>query len=254
MKKLFLLTSILFFCFLFIQAENTISDTLHHKESFFERIMDKYIGALNHYTVAGLMIVESSCFIPFPSEIVVPPAAYGACNPENSALYVTDYKFLNILLVILFATIGALIGAIINYFLAFYLGRPIVYWFVETRVGHFCLLNKQKIIKAENYFVKNGNISTFICRLIPGVRQVISVPAGLAKMKFLPFVLYTTLGAGLWNVILAILGYIAHGQQNIINKFAHEISIVLLALGILFVGYLFYRAFAKKKQPQDTQN
>ena len=102
------------------------------------------------------------------------------------------------------------------------------------------------MIKAENYFVKNGNISTFIGRLIPGIRQLISIPAGLAKMKMLPFVLYTTLGAFIWNCILAIVGYVAHGQQDLIKKYAHELSIILLGLGVIFVIYLIFKGIRKK--------
>jgi membrane protein DedA with SNARE-associated domain len=177
----------------------------------------------------------------------VPPAAYAACNPENTSLYVTDNKIINILFVILFATLGAMIGALINYFLAFYLGRPFVYWFVETKVGKMLFLSKEIIEKAENYFVKNGNISTFIGRLIPGIRQLISIPAGLAKMRLGPFMLYTFLGASIWNVILAILGYVAHGQKDLIEKYAHELTIILLGLGVLYIGYHLYKSFKKSK-------
>ncbi|MCL2247155.1 MAG: DedA family protein [Lentimicrobiaceae bacterium] len=206
-----------------------------------------YTQNLNHYTVAALMIVESSCFIPFPSEVVVPPAAYQACNPDNKKLYVTDSKWINVSLVVLFATIGAMIGAVINYFFALYVGRPVIYWFVETKLGRLCLLDSKKIQRAEAYFVKNGSISTFIGRLIPGIRQVISVPAGLAKMKLKPFILYTALGAGIWNIALAILGYFAHGQQDIIQRYSSEISYIILGLAVLFGCYLLWKAFGKKK-------
>jgi len=109
------------------------------------------------------------------------------------------------------------------------------------------MLSPEKIEKAENYFVKHGNSTTFICRLIPGIRQVISVPAGLSKMPLLPFILYTTLGAGIWNIILAVIGYIAHGQADIINKYSKEISVGMLILGGLFVVYLIYNGFFKKR-------
>ncbi|MCL1850610.1 MAG: DedA family protein [Bacteroidetes bacterium] len=193
------------------------------------------------------MTVESS-FIPFPSEIVVPPAAYQACNPENSSLYVTDSKWLNITLVIFFATLGAMFGAIINYFLALFLGRPFIYWFVETKLGRLCLLDTKKVQKAEDYFVKNGNISTFIGRFIPAIRQLISIPAGLAKMRMRPFLLYTFLGAGLWNMVLALLGYFAHGQQEIINRYNSEISYIILGLVVLFGIYLLWKVFGKKQK------
>ena len=151
---------------------------------------------LNYWTITLLMTIESS-FIPFPSEVVIPPAAYKAAVNDE----------LNIYLVILFATIGANIGALINYFLAKWLGRPIVYKFANSRFGHMCLIDEAKVRNAETYFDKHGALSTFIGRLIPAVRQLISIPAGLARMKLTTFLLYTTLGAGLWNAILAIIGY-----------------------------------------------
>lgn len=151
---------------------------------------------LDYFWVVVLMAVESS-FIPFPSELVVPPAAYRAANGE-----------LNIFLVVFWATVGCNIGALVNYYLAKYLGRPVVYRFASSRLGRLCLLSPEKIQKAEQYFVKNGASSTLVGRLIPGVRQLISIPAGLAGMPIGPFLLYTTLGAGAWNVILAVIGYV----------------------------------------------
>ncbi|MDD2622550.1 MAG: DedA family protein [Bacteroidales bacterium] len=192
------------------------------------------------------MTIESS-FIPFPSEVVIPPAAYAACSAENSNLYVTHYKWVNVFIVVLFGTLGALVGALFNYFLALYLGRPIVYKFVDSKLGHIFLLNSTKIKKAEDYFVKNGNVSTFIGRLVPGIRQLISIPAGLSKMRLVPFILYTCLGAGIWNTILALIGYIAHGEQDIINEYSHELSYVLLGVGGVFVCYLMFKAYKKKK-------
>ncbi len=156
---------------------------------------------LNYWTVMLLMTIESS-FIPFPSEIVVPPAAYLAAAGE-----------LNVYLVVLSATAGALLGALINYGLSIWIGRAIVYKFVNSRLGHACLLNEQKMIKAENYFVRYGNISTLVGRLVPGIRQLISIPAGLAKMPMGPFLLYTTIGATLWNSILASFQRPAYGKS-----------------------------------------
>ncbi|MBP7101878.1 MAG: DedA family protein [Bacteroidales bacterium] len=202
---------------------------------------------LNYFSISVLMTIESS-FIPFPSEVVIPPAAYAACNPENQSLYVTDYKLLNVFLVVLFGTLGALIGAFINYFLALYLGRPIIYKFADSKLGHLLLLDSSKIKKAEDYFVKHGNSSTFIGRLLPGIRQLISIPAGLAKMKLTPFITYTCLGAGIWNSMLAVLGYIAHGEQDIINKYSHELSYVLLGLGVILLVYLIIKGLKKKNK------
>jgi membrane protein DedA with SNARE-associated domain len=244
-KKTFLLTLLLVFCVYCLPAQNA-NDSIP-KQSFIVKLFSAYTNNLNYYTVTALMTIESS-FIPFPSEIVVPPAAYQACNPENSSLYVTHSKWINMALVVLFATLGALLGAIVNYYLALFLGRPIIYWFVETKIGRLCMLDANKVKKAEEYFVKNGNISTFIGRLIPGIRQLISIPAGLAKMKMGTFLLYTALGAGIWNIVLTFLGYFAHGQQQFINKYNNKISYILLALGVLFVCYLVFQVFRKKKK------
>ena len=183
MKKtiVFLLLTCLSFS---IMAQTVAQDTVvrEEKASITDKVIDWYNGHLNYGTVTLLMAVESS-FIPFPSEVIVPPAAYQACNSDNPALYKTDSKFLNVLLIILFATLGALIGAIINYVLALVLGRPIVYWFADSKVGHFLLLSGEKVQKAEKYFIDNGRSSTLIGRLIPAVRQLISIPAGLSKMN-----------------------------------------------------------------------
>jgi len=214
------------------------------KQSFFEKTIDVYLQNLNHFTVTLYMTIEST-FIPLPSELVVPPAAYQACDPENTSLYVTESKWINILLVIFFATLGAIIGACINYYLALLLGRPFVYWFVETKMGKLFWLDTKKVEKAENYFIKNGNISTFIGRLIPGIRHLISIPAGLAKMKMKPFIAYTALGAFIWHAILALLGYFAHGQKEIIKEYSSEISYIILGLAVIFGGYLIYRALRK---------
>ncbi|MDL2224296.1 DedA family protein [Bacteroidales bacterium OttesenSCG-928-M06] len=193
---------------------------------------------MNYTTIMLLMTVESS-FIPFPSEIVIPPAAYIASKPDSK---------LNIILVVLFGTLGALIGALINYYLALWLGRPIVYKFADSKVGHLLLLNSEKIKKAEDYFNDHGKVSTFVGRLIPGIRQLISIPAGLSKMNLLSFMLYTVLGAGIWNVILALVGYIAQGQQDLIDQYSHELSYIILGLFVIFVLFFIYKHFIKKKK------
>ena len=208
-------------------------------EAALNRVTSWYMDNMNYGTVALLMTVESSCFIPFPSEVVVPPAAYKACQDDSD---------LNIILVVVFATIGALLGALINYYFAYWLGRPIIYKFAGSRLGRICLLSPEKVQKAENYFVKYGNSTTFICRLIPGIRQVISVPAGLSKMRILPFIIYTTIGAGIWNVILAVIGYLAHGKEDMIHQYSKEIAYIMIVLGVLFVLYLVYNGFIKKRK------
>jgi membrane protein DedA with SNARE-associated domain len=242
--NLLILLSIFYILHLNAQKEIDSIPKQEVKQSFIEKTIDVYLQNLNHFTVTLYMTIEST-FIPLPSELVVPPAAYQACSPENTSLYVTESKWFNILLVIIFATLGAIIGACINYYLALLLGRPFIYWFVETKMGKFFLLDTKKVQNAENYFVKNGNISTFIGRLIPGIRHLISIPAGLAKMKMKPFITYTALGAFIWHAVLALLGYFAHGQRDIIQLYSKEISYIILGLAVIFVGYLIYRSLRK---------
>lgn len=153
---------------------------------------------LNYWTILMLMAIESS-FIPFPSEVVVPPAAYFASQPGSE---------LNVVLVVVVATLGAFIGAAVNYGLAIWIGRPLVYAFARSRVGHMLLIDEKKVANAEEYFDRHGAVATLVGRLIPAVRQLISIPAGLARMNFGKFALYTSIGAGLWNCVLALLGYL----------------------------------------------
>ena len=199
---------------------------------------------LNYWTITLLMTIESS-FIPFPSEIVIPPAAYVA-GKEDSTLHATDSYPINVLLIVLFGTIGAMLGAIINYLLAMWLGRPIIYAFADSKVGHLCLLSSEKVKKAEDYFNDHGKVSTFVGRLIPGIRQLISIPAGLSKMNFGQFLLYTFLGAGIWNIVLALLGYIAHGQMDLIHAYSHELSIAIMALLAVAVIYFIAKTIIKR--------
>lgn len=197
---------------------------------------------LNYWTVTLLMTIESS-FIPFPSEIVVPPAAYNAAAGE-----------LNIYLVVLCATIGACLGALINYGLALWIGRPLVYKFADSRLGRLCLLSGEKVEHAEQYFRDHGIISTLVGRLIPAVRQLISIPAGLAKMKLSVFLLFTAIGAGIWNAVLAALGYFMHRvvpKEELIptvEKYSHEISLGIVIIVVLVIAYFVIRHFIKKKK------
>lgn len=212
--------------------------------SIIERVENWYAANMNYATITTLMAVESS-FIPFPSEVVVPPAAYVA-GIEGSSLHTTDSYPLNVLLIVLFGTLGAILGAIINYLLAMWLGRPIIYAFADSKLGHLCLLSAEKVKKAEDYFNEHGKVSTFVGRLIPGIRQLISIPAGLSKMNFGQFLLYTFLGASIWNVILALLGYIAHGQMDLIHAYSHELSIAIMALLAVAVIYFIAKAIIKR--------
>ncbi len=200
---------------------------------------------LNYWVVVIFMAIESS-FIPFPSEVVVPPAAWKAMADGS----------MNIILVVIFATIGANIGALFNYYLAKWLGRPVVYKFANSRFGHMCLIDEKKVRDAEEYFRKHGAASTFFGRLIPGIRQLISIPAGLANMKMGPFLLYTTLGAGAWNIVLALLGYFIYqftdlkttnDVYELATKYSHEIGYVILILAVFVVGFVIYKGLKKNK-------
>lgn len=214
-----------------------------------ETITAWYSAHMNYASITALMTIESS-FIPFPSEVVIPPAVYVAASPE-SALCVTGNYLLDVLLIVLFGTIGAMLGAIINYGLSVWLGRIIIYKFADSRLGHLCLLSSEKVQKAETYFNEHGKVSTFVGRLIPGIRQLISIPAGLAKMHFGQFLLYTFLGAFMWNSILALLGYVAHGQADLINQYSHELSVAILVLlgGVVvyFVAKKIIKSVKKRK-------
>jgi membrane protein DedA with SNARE-associated domain len=210
-------------------------DETENDSKFYTKIIDWYMDNLNYFTLTVLMTIESS-FIPFPSEVVVPPAAWKAAQGE-----------MNIFLVVFFATLGALIGALINYYLGLSLGRLIIYKLADTRLAHFFLIDRSKIEKAEQYFVKHGKSSTLVGRLVPGIRQLISVPAGMAKMKLGSFILFTCIGAGIWNIILAIIGYFLYSQKELLHKYYNELSIALIVLGCLFVIYLVYNGLKKKK-------
>jgi len=236
----------------FMGAAQTENPEVQPKESATGRVISWYNEHLNYGTVTLLMTIESS-FIPFPSEVIVPPAAYQACNSENDTLHVTSSNFVNILLVILFATLGALIGALINYVLALWLGRPIIYWFADSKVGHMLLLDSTKVQKAEDYFREHGNVSTLVGRFIPAIRQLISIPAGLAKMHIGMFILFTSIGAAVWNTILAILGYVAHGQKDLIDKYNHELTIALLAIFAIGVAYVVVKWIISAKKRKNAE-
>ena len=193
---------------------------------FFQTLFDWYMTNLNYFTVALLMAIEST-FLPLPSEIVIPFAAYKAGQGE-----------LNVFIVILTGTVGALTGSLINYTLAYYLGRPLVYKFAGSKLGKIFLLSKEKVIHAEEYFIRNGKTSTFVGRLVPGIRHLISIPAGLAKMNLRDFILFTFIGAGLWNIILAIIGYYLYAVRE---KIFPYLEYILYFMGAVFVVYLIIK-------------
>ena len=216
--------------------------------SFIDNIISWYSAHMNYASITALMAVESS-FIPFPSEVVIPPAAFVAGQPD-SVLCATGNYPVDVLIIVLFGTLGAMIGAIINYGLSVWLGRIIIYKFADSKVGHLCLLSSEKIQKAEEYFREKGNVSTFIGRFIPGIRQLISIPAGLSRMHFGSFLWWTFLGAFIWNCILALMGYIAAGQMDLIKEYSHELSVailVLLGAVVLFYTAKYLISLAKRK-------
>lgn len=199
------------------------------------------------YTFVFLFMIIESSFIPFPSEVVVPPAVYLACTNTGVGADMNPY------IVIVLATAGALIGAYINYYLSLWIGRPVVYKFADSRLGHICLINREKVEKAEQYFDKHGATSTFIGRLIPAVRQLISIPAGLSRMNVLIFTIYTSLGALVWNAILGTLGYwlslsVKPSQLfATIEKYNHYFTLAGLGLLIICIIYIVFKIKRNKK-------
>lgn len=200
-----------------------------------DQIISWYSAHMNYASITALMAIESS-FIPFPSEVVIPPAAFVASEP-TSVLCATGVYPIDVMIIVLFGTLGALLGAIINYVLSVWLGRPIIYKFADSKLGHLCLLSSEKVQKAEDYFREHGNMSTFIGRFIPGIRQLISIPAGLARMHFGAFLFYTFIGAFAWNCVLALLGYIANGQMDMIKEYSHELSVAILVLAVAVIVF-----------------
>jgi len=176
-----------------------------------------------------MMAIESS-FIPFPSEIVLVPAGYLASKGDMSISYI-----------MMSAIAGSIIGSFVNYYLAFTLGRKFL-----LRYGKYFFISPEVLEKMERYFKKHGHISTFTGRLIPGVRQLISIPAGIAKMNLLEFTSFTLLGAGIWALILTLLGYFIGENQELIKEYLKEITILVIGL-LVILGALYYR-YQKKKE------
>lgn len=204
-------------------------------------IISSWLNNLNYGTILLLMLLESTV-VPVPSELVVAPAAYHAASGN-----------LNVLLVVLFATIGADIGASINYFVALYVGRPVIYSFAKSRFGRMCLLNVEKVKHSESYFDSHGVVATLTGRLIPGIRHLISIPAGLSRMNYWKFLLYTTIGAGCWHIVLALLGWYLHSivpedqLDDTIKQYNHYIVATIIAVVLIGVLYLIF----KKKQSKN---
>ena len=200
------------------------------------------LGNLNYGTILFLMLLESTV-IPVPSEFVVTPAAYHAAGGN-----------LDVFLVILFATTGADMGASINYVVAYFVGRPVIYSFANSKWGKMCLLNQEKVEKSERYFDDHGIVATLTGRLIPGIRHLISIPAGLAKMNYWKFLLYTTIGAGVWHSILAALGWYLHSivpedqLNDKISEYAEYIKIAIIGIVLISVAYFALKYYLKKRK------
>ncbi len=205
------------------------------------------LNNLNYPTILLLMLLESTV-IPVPSELVVAPAAYHAASGE-----------LNVFLVVLFATIGADLGASINYFVALYVGRPVIYKFANSKWGKLCLLNQEKVEKSERYFDNHGIVATLTGRLIPGIRHLISIPAGLARMNYWKFLLYTTIGAGLWHAILAAMGWYLstfvpeNELEATIEQYNHYIVGAIVVLVVLAVAYFAIKTVRKQKKDKKDE-
>ena len=202
--------------------------------------MNWLLNNLTYPNIMLLMLLESTV-VPVPSELVVAPAAYHAAGGG-----------LNVFLVVLVATIGAAIGASINYVVALYVGRPVIYKFANSKWGKMCLLNQEKVKKSERYFDNHGVAATLTGRLIPGIRHLISIPAGLARMNYWKFLLYTTIGAGVWHSILALLGWYLHSVvpedqlEATIEKYNHYIVLGIIAIVALAVVYFVVKHYRKK--------
>ena len=203
--------------------------------------MNWLLSNLTYPNILLLMLLESTV-IPVPSELVVAPAAYHAASGE-----------LNVFLVVLFATIGAGIGASINYVVALYVGRPVIYKFANSKWGKMCLLNEEKVKKSETYFDRHGIVATLTGRLIPGIRHLISIPAGLARMNYWKFLLYTLIGAGAWHSILAGLGWYLHSivpedqLEATITRYNHYIVLAIVAVVVLVAAFFVYKHYRSKK-------
>ena len=188
------------------------------------------VGSLGYTAIFIMMFLESS-FFPFPSEVVMIPAGYLAYKGE-----------MNIFLVVFFGILGSLAGAIFNYYFALKLGRVFL-----LKYGKYFFIKDETIFKMEEFFSKHGHISTFFGRLIPIVRQYISLPAGLSKMNLFVFSIYTSVGAGIWVIILTLLGYFLGGNEELLKEYLHQIVISLLIIIAIF-SFIYYLRVKNKNR------
>ncbi|MDR1621167.1 MAG: DedA family protein [Synergistaceae bacterium] len=183
------------------------------------------IGKLGYAGIVALMFLESS-FFPFPSEVVLPPAGYLAWKGEMSFMAV-----------IAAGLAGSILGALFNYWFALKLGRPFL-----IEYGRYFFVSKESIEKADSFFERHGHISTLVGRLLPVIRQYISLPAGVARMKVGTFVFYTSVGAGLWVVVLTAVGYLLGEHQELLERYLHLLTFSCIVFAVaLVVGYLLWR-------------
>ncbi len=211
--------------------------------TFISSLIDWYTNSLSYWVLTLLMILENS-IVPLPAELIVAPAAYNAATGR-----------LSFPIIILCTTFGSIVGAIINYYLSLFLGRELIYRFVDSRWGKLLMLDTEKLKQAEQFFLKRGKTATFIGRLIPVGRQLVSIPAGLARMPILTFILYTAIGSAIWNTLLASIGYflaaIIPPEQlgATVNKYSIEISIIFVAICVVY--YIAKKFIKRKKSNQN---
>jgi membrane protein DedA with SNARE-associated domain len=191
------------------------------------------IGQLGYAGIVCLMFLESS-FFPFPSEVVIPPAGYLASKGQ-----------MNIAAVIFMGILGSILGALFNYWLSLKVGRPFF-----RKYGKYFLVSPRSLDKADAYFRDHGHISTLIGRLLPGIRQYISLPAGMARMNLFQFSLFTALGSGIWVIVLAVVGYAVGSNEELLNQYLHRITIAVVAVCVV-LGSVYF-AFQKKKKNRET--
>lgn len=190
------------------------------------------IGRLGYTGIVALMFLESS-FFPFPSEVVMPPAGYLAWRGEMSFVAV-----------IASGLFGSILGALFNYWFAIRFGRPFL-----MKHGKYFFVSAESLEKAEAFFERHGHISMLVGRLLPVIRQYISLPAGVARMRLDTFIFYTSLGAGLWVVVLTLVGYLLGEHQELLERYLHVLTFGSVACGMLLAaGYLlWYRRSSMKK-------
>jgi len=181
------------------------------------------VGQWGYWGIVVMMFLESSCF-PFPSEVVMIPAGYlSSAAYRSSGSYQPGHE-MNIWIAVLMGIIGSWLGALFNYYLARGLGRPLL-----LKWGKYLLISENSFVKAERFFQAHGEIGTFTGRLIPVVRQYISLPAGLVRMRMLPFLLYTGAGAGAWVTVLAWIGYVAGQNEELWHRYSRQATVVAVA-------------------------